>query len=104
MNANAIALLTAKATLGASLALGLLLAPHGSARADDAYAREETVNLSELPNLDIMPVCALEDGSDQLTGPDSDPCIWTDPDTGNAYWTTFDRSWLIVDDTVVSAY
>ena len=50
-------LIVAKATLGASLALGFALAPHGVAHAD-------VVNLSELPAIDSMPVCHMEDGSD----------------------------------------
>jgi hypothetical protein len=60
----------------------------------DAYAFEETVNLSELPGIDSMPVCRMEDGSDVAAL----PCVWTND--GNAWLTYADRSLLIVDDTV----
>lgn len=82
-------LIVAKATLGASLALGFALAPHGVAHAD-------VVNLSELPAIDSMPVCHMEDGSD--VDPAILPCIWTND--GNAWLTYEDHSLLIVDDTV----
>jgi hypothetical protein len=62
----------------------------------DAYAYEETVNLSELPAIDSMPVCQMEDGSD--VDPAALPCVWTNG--GNAWLTYEDRSLLIVDDTV----
>lgn len=63
---NKYAFLAAKLTLGASLALGFMLAPHGTAHAEP------------------MPVCQYEDGSDVI--PDrADQCLWTDPDTGNVY-------------------
>jgi hypothetical protein len=91
MNTHALALLAAKVTLGASLALGLLLTPHATAHADDV----DVVNLSELPGIDSMPVCHVEDGSD--VDPALLPCVWTNQ--GNAWLTYADRSFLIVDDT-----
>jgi len=89
-NSRALALLTAKAVLGGSLTLGLLLTPHAVAHAD-----VDTVNLSELPSIDAMPVCRYEDGSD--IDPALLPCIWENE--GNAWLTFADRSFLIVDDT-----
>lgn len=86
-----LAVITAKTVLGSTLALGLLLTPHATAHAD------ETVNLSELPTIDSMPVCGQEDGSDIDTA--LLPCVWTDTDTGNDWLTYADRSFLIVDDT-----
>jgi len=80
------ALLTAKVALGASLALGLALTPH--AHAD--------VNLSDLPTIDSMPVCAMEDGSDVPA--ELLPCVWENQ--GNTWLTYSDHSELIVDDTV----
>jgi hypothetical protein len=59
---NKYAFLAAKLTLGGSLALGFMLAPHGVAHAEP------------------IPVCQYEDGSD-VDG----QCLWTDPDTGNVY-------------------
>jgi hypothetical protein len=63
-------------------------APVGS----DAYAYESTVNLSEIADeIDAIPTCAMEDGSD-VTPARAGRCVWTDPDTGNAYLTYEDRS------------
>jgi hypothetical protein len=81
-------LVAVKATLGASLALGLLMTPHAVAHAD-------TVNLADVPSIDSMPTCQLEDGSDSATL----PCVWTNKH-GDAYLTYEDHSVRIVDDTV----
>ena len=89
---NAITLVAAKVVVGGSFALGLLLAPH-------AHAAPDTVNLSDLPIIDSMPVCHMEDGSD--VDPSALPCVWTNGGAGAASWLTYeDRSLLIVDDTV----
>ena len=72
----------------ASLVAGFALMP--TAHADD------TINLSDLPTIDSMPVCHIEDGSDVAT--DQLPCVWTND--GNAWLTYADHSVLIVDDTV----
>lgn len=85
---NALSLITAKVALGGSLALGLLLAPHGVAHADH-------VNLSELTTIDAMPICQQEDGSD--IDPALLPCVWENQ--GDSWLTYADRSFLIVDDT-----
>jgi hypothetical protein len=69
-----------------ALALGLAVAPH----ADDV------INLTDLPNLDALPTCQMEDGSDAA----SLPCVWTND--GTAWLTYDDHSVLIVDDTVRS--
>src|SRR5262245_367707 len=52
------------------------------------------VNLTDVPNIDSLPTCALEDGSDAA----SLPCVWTND--GNTWLTYADHSVLIVDDTV----
>ncbi len=97
-----LALIAAKATLGASLALGLLLTPHATAHADDINAYEDDgiihVNLSELPGIDYMPICMEADGSD--IDPALLPCIWNSTDE-NSYLTFATVSYLIVDDTTV---
>jgi hypothetical protein len=54
----------------------------------------DTINLSELPQIDSLPVCQMEDGSDAATL----PCVWSND--GNAWLTYADHSVLIVDDTV----
>jgi hypothetical protein len=90
MSSKVIGLVAAKAVLGGTLALGLLLTPHAVAHATD------TVNLSELPRIDLMPICTLEDGSD--IDPALLPCVWSND--GNDWLTFTDRSYLIVDDTV----
>lgn len=93
-----------------ALALALL-APIAIGTASHAYAQPIVVHpvyidamgsewhdialLSEMPT--DLPVCAYEDGSDAL----SLPCVWTDTDTGNAYLTYADRSYLVLDDTTV---
>lgn len=98
---NAITLVTAKLALGSSLALGLLLSPH--AHADDtvinAYEDEGIVhvNLSELPSIDTLPVCTMEDGSDVPTA--LLPCVWTNQ--GTAWLTWADHSLPIWDDTTL---
>ena len=61
-------------------------------------AEEQTVNLSELPDLGSMPVCHMEDGSD--LAPSALPCVWTND--GNAWLTYVDHSVLINDDTVTT--
>lgn len=72
-------LIAAKVVLGGSLALGFAIAPHAFAHANaaphgvDVY--EKSVNLSDLPTIDSMPVCHMEDGSD--ADPAALPCIWT---------------------------
>jgi len=62
----------------------------------DMYAAEETVNLSDLPAIDSMPVCRMEDGSDVAI--DQLPCVWHND--GNEWLTYEDRSLLVIDDTV----
>jgi hypothetical protein len=96
---NTFTLVTAKLALGITLASGLAMTPHAHAApiGVDAYAYESTVNLSELPTIDSMPVCQMEDGSD--IDPALLPCVWTND--GNAWLTFTDRSFLIVDDTAV---
>lgn len=61
----------------------------------DAYEYENTVDLADLPNIDSMPTCQMEDGSD--IDPALLPCIWGNQ--GNAWLTYADRSFLIVDHT-----
>ena len=58
------------------------------------------MNLSDLPNIDALPVCRMEDGSDVAI--DQLPCIWTND--GNAWLTYEDRSFLVVDDTAVGPF
>jgi len=84
----------------AAIAGTLLLAPHASAapRGVDAYAYENTVLLSEIADeLDIIPTCAMEDGSDVV--PAIAPrCVWVND---GASWLTYeDRSYRIIMDTV----
>ena len=60
-----------------------------------------TVNLSQLPDIDSMPVCHVEDCSDVpavVSGQDNG--IWIDPDTGNAYVECGQFVALVIDDTV----
>jgi len=96
---NAITLVSAKLVLGSSLALGLLLTPHAVAHADDAYARENTVQLSEIADeIDSIPTCAMEDGSDVIPAI-AGRCLWVNQ--GNTWLTYEDRSYLVVDDTTV---
>jgi hypothetical protein len=72
-------LVIAKATLGASLALGLLLSPHSHGT---VYAAPvDTINLTDIPDIDSLPVCAEEDCSDQR----SQTGMWLDKDTGDWY-------------------
>ncbi|UJQ86582.1 hypothetical protein SEA_PENGUINLOVER67_60 [Mycobacterium phage PenguinLover67] len=83
---------------------GLALIP--SASADEPHpgtgARPgpATINLSEFGNIDAIPVCAVEDCSDQP----AQVGLWRDRDTGNWWFSTGpETSWLIVDDTAASA-
>jgi hypothetical protein len=69
----------------------IAMAPHGA----DAYAYESTVNLSDLPTIDSMPACHMEDGSD--VDPALLPCVWHND--GNTWLTYEDRSFLVVDNT-----
>lgn len=99
-HSRALAVITAKAVLGSSLALGLLLTPHATARADDTvnvYRADgiDYVKLSELHHIDMMPTCQLEDGSD--IDPALLPCIWGNE--GTAWLTYADVSYPIVDET-----
>jgi hypothetical protein len=82
----------------ADLAAAALIATAlGSAWFGTAIAHaEETVNLSELPTIDSMPMCGMEDGSD--IDPALLPCVWVND---GASWLTYtDRSYLIIDDMV----
>ena len=72
-------LIAAKATLGASLALGLLLTPHATAHADDVDAYEDDgiihVNLSELPGHRLQ--CrSVWKRTVAISTPALLPCIW----------------------------
>jgi hypothetical protein len=121
MNSHAIALIAAKVTFGASMAVGLTLSPHASTvahaelcTATDAYAREvgddncdgmsspgerwfnTEIPLSHVVGIDSMPVCREEDGSDIALA--LLPCVWTSSE-GDAWLTFADRSVLIFDDT-----
>jgi hypothetical protein len=78
-----------KIAAGAVAAFGFAAMPHAVAHAD-------TVNLSQLEDIDSLPVCQLEDGSDAA----SLPCLWTND--GNAWLTYADHSVLVVDNTVRS--
>ena len=73
------------ATFGASAWLGTAA----------AHADVDTVELTSIADIDTLPVCEMEDGSDAP----SLPCIWGNE--GNAWLTFADHSLLIVDDTVV---
>lgn len=103
------ALLAAKAALGATLATGFLLSPSAPARV--AYADPgtvvnangvavATVNLSDLPYIDALPVCGVEDCSDIPVT--AQPGLWFDPDSHDSYvmWTD-GPTFLVVDDTAV---
>ena len=99
MNTTAAAIIAAKTALGASLALGILLTPTATARADEVDAQLDTngqpyVLLTDLPGIDAMPECLQEDGG----MPEGQwPCIWTND--GNEWLTYPERSYLILDDT-----
>ena len=60
------------------------------------HASPGTINLTDVPNIDALPVCQVEDGSDSA----SLPCLWFDPDSQDTYLTFEDYSLRIVDDTV----
>lgn len=101
---RAAAMLAAAAVLTGGAALGI-----AAAHADDAPivshaywvdpstgdAYRDVVLLSELPQIDELPVCIEEDGSGQ-----DNPCLWFDPDSHDSYVTFPDVSYLVVDDTV----
>lgn len=77
-----IALLAAKAALGASLAAGFLLSPAAPAHPAAADpTRTVTVDGADVP------LCSVEDCSDIPAS--AQPGVWVDPDTGNAFlmWT-----------------
>ena len=69
---------------------------HSASRSHRMVSRTPTLSTCELPAIDSMPVCHMEDGSD--VDPAILPCIWTND--GNAWLTYEDHSLLIVDDTV----
>jgi hypothetical protein len=89
---RAIAATAIVGTLAASAWLGTAIG-HAAPAGVDAYAYESTVELTDIPNIDALAVCELEDGSDAA----SYPCIWGNE--GNAWLTYPDRSLLIVDNT-----
>ena len=77
----------------ASTALGSALLGVAVAHAEDTH----TVLLSQLEDIDTMPVCTMEDGSD--IDPAAMPCVWENQ--GSTWLTYVDRSYLVVDDTTV---
>lgn len=80
---------TGTATL--ALALALVLAPRANATPD-------TINLTDVTDIDHLPVCAEEDCSDQIgqTG------VWLDTDTGTWYLERGeDYTRMIIDNTTV---
>ena len=93
LHAAAIALaVVGGAAIGIAAAGPSNAAPQGV----DAYAYESEVDLADIPNIDSLPTCLMEDGSDVLS--DTVPvCIWGNQ--GNAWLTYSDRSYLIVDHT-----
>ena len=55
-----------------------------------------TINLTDIQNVEELPVCAVEDCSDQpyQIG------MWLDRDTGNWYYSAGEESYLVIDNTV----
>lgn len=59
-----------------------------------------TVNLSQLPDIDSMPVCHVEDCSDvPAVYAGEDNGLWTNPNTGNTYVECGSFVALVIDDT-----
>jgi hypothetical protein len=54
------------------------------------------LHLSDIQGVDSLPICHVEDCSDQP----NQIGLWLDNDTGNWYYSGGERSYLIVDDTV----
>jgi hypothetical protein len=85
-----------------AVAASLSFASHAYAQPDDdAYEREMTIKLSQIADeIDDIPTCMMEDGSDVIPA-HGGRCLWMND--GNTWLTYEDRSFLIVDDSVVSA-
>lgn len=98
-----------------AIALGALVGTAATASAEPGYRAGEDVYAIEVASqpplyeapillsqvgdeLDTALVCRHEDGSDVIPSR-AGRCVWTDPDTGDAYLTYEDRSYLILDDT-----
>lgn len=101
-NTRAIALATAVALSPLSL-LPAVMDNHGAiAYADSCYAGDwspmacpPSINLTDIPDIDTLPICAEEDCSDRpkQTG------LW--PNDGNWYLERGEgRAWLVIDNTV----
>lgn len=80
---TAIALIIAELTLSGGTVIAGTFAFNGETVTVDrcAVVTDASGNVY-LPECDrySLPVCLYEDGN-----PDGLPCVWTDPDTGNAY-------------------
>lgn len=96
---------------GASL-LGVAAVMCGAAALGTAAARADSVDAHWTPDgrtavylsdvagvLDVLPVCAVEDCSDQP----GQIGVWTDPDTGDAYIEFGESVTLLVDDDTAAA-
>ncbi|QHB37799.1 hypothetical protein I5G63_gp058 [Mycobacterium phage Imvubu] len=83
---------------GTGLALGLAIGvPAGGwitaqASADPGPA---TIDLADIPHPEAIPVCAVEDCSDQP----GQIGMWLDTDTGNWWFSTGESSALVIDNT-----
>lgn len=94
MNRNTLAIALATA------ALAFATAP-AFAAPDAIAAPVDTINLTDVPDVDSLPVCAQEDCSDQQ----GQIGMWLDTDTGDWYLERGeDYTRRIVDDTVTVAH
>ena len=81
------------------LAVGLSLGLPAGGWIADAHADHigpTTINLTDIHRIDLLPVCALEDCSDQP----NQIGLWLDRDTGNWYFSRGESDYaLIIDNT-----
>lgn len=87
--------------MAAATAIGIAAcnAPEASA-APSVPTAPPTINITDIPNIDSLPVCQVEDCSDQP----GQVGVWYSKSTGNWYLERGESTWLIVDNTVTSGY
>lgn len=98
MRRASIAVIGAEIAFAASFVVAGVFGTHGVAYADSV----DSVALSDIADINALPMCELEDCSDVATVTDSSPGLWVDGDTGDWYLTFSDRSLVIVDDTATA--
>jgi hypothetical protein len=109
MNARRIATIVVGTEIAFAAAFGAsgVIGWHGAAYAQPAcfdahwspiVCPVDEVSLSEIRNVDALPVCSAEDCSDQP----GQVGMWLDRDTGDWYLSVGQSSLLIIDDTVVA--